>query len=102
MEPSSLSYFEYRLSVIIRNFTTSSDYSIIHHKSLIDQITESQYRFNHDLSKELHPQLHINRPIFDKSGRAAVIRLEFPKSLRKCKIKPHKFRKIAAHLPHNW
>ena len=116
MEPSSLSYFDYRLSVIIRNFTTSSDYSISHHNvmdrflkkrtatdsdpssssphkkrkipasakqediswrmgsdrlyqeassnncllistrsSHCSQITESQYRFNHDLRKELHP-----------------------------------------------
>ena len=31
MEPSLLPYFDYSVSVIIRNFTTSSDYSISHH-----------------------------------------------------------------------
>ena len=66
MEPLSFSYFEYRLSVIIRNFATSSDYSIIHH-NVMDRFLNKRTATDSDPSSS-SPHKKRKIPVSAKQG----------------------------------
>ena len=92
MEPSSLSYFEYRLSVIIRNFTTLSDYSIIHH-NVMDRFLKKRTATDSDPSSS-SPHKKRKIPVSAKQGdisaawRAQEFGSHFYESGGNCSVSP--------------